>query len=212
MSGALLEDTLTGLHNRTAMERTIKQAIAEGKGVTIGLIDIDNFDAINTEFGHEVGDAVLRQVAHFIRETAGGGYRLSGDEFAVVMEGLSLEQGFLRMEQLRSSVEKATPSFGVPDERPIHITIGVAQAPRDAKDLRGLMESADAALESGKESGRNQVALPSNEEMVMKSCYYPATQVRKLKVLAERLGRKESQLLREGLDEIFRKYDVIREA
>ncbi|CAA9290950.1 MAG: hypothetical protein AVDCRST_MAG93-3887, partial [uncultured Chloroflexia bacterium] len=163
------------------------------------------------EFGHEVGDAVLKQVAQFIRETASGGYRLSGDEFAVVMEGVSLEQGFLRMEQLRSSVERAATSFGVPDGREIHITVGVAQSPRDAKDLRGLMEAADAALESGKESGRNQVALPSNEEMVMKSCYYPASQVRKLKVLAERLGRKESQLLREGLDEIFRKYDVIRE-
>jgi diguanylate cyclase (GGDEF)-like protein len=193
------------------MERTLKQAIAEGAGVAIGLIDIDNFAAINIEFGHDVGDTVLKQVAQHIRENDCDGYRLSGDEFAVIMEGVSLEQGFLRMEQLRSGVEKSAASFGIPDSRNIHITIGIAQAPRDAKDLRGLMEAADAALQSAKENGRNQVALPSNEEMVMKSCYYPATQVRKLKVLAERLGRKESQLLREGLEEIFRKYDVIRE-
>lgn len=194
MASTLLEDSLTGLKNRGAFERVLKQSIESGAGVAVGLIDIDNFHAINIEFGHDVGDAVLRQVATFIRETAGNGFRLSGDEFAVVMDGASLEQGFLRMEQLRSSVEKSAASFGVPDSRAVYITVGVAQSPRDAKDVHGLMEAADAALQSAKEGGRNMVALPSNEEMVMKSCYYPATQVRKLKALAERLSRKESQL------------------
>ncbi len=87
-------------------------------------------------------------------------------------------------------------------------TIGVAQYPRDAKDARGLLQAADAALATAKESGRNQVALPPNEEMVMKSCYYPASSMRKLRALAERLGRKDSPLLREALDDLFRKYDI----
>lgn len=48
--------------------------------------------------------------------------------------------------------------------------------------------------------------------MVLKSCYYPASSLRRLKGLAERLGRKESQLLREGLDDLFRKHDLPRGA
>jgi diguanylate cyclase len=69
------------------------------------------------------------------------------------------------------------------------------------------MRTADAALTAAKESGRNQVALPPNEEMVMKSCYYTGAGVRKLRALAERLNRKESTLLREALDDLLRKYD-----
>jgi len=94
------------------------------------------------------------------------------------------------------------------NQRNLMVTIGVAQYPRDAKDARGLLQAADAALATAKESGRNQVALPPNEEMVMKSCYYPASSMRRLRALAERLGRKDSPLLREALDDLFRKYDV----
>lgn len=205
------EDALTGLHNRAAMERRIKQAIEGGTSVAVGMMDIDNFLDVNTQFGHEVGDTVLKQVAQFLRESTSDAYRMSGDEFVAVLVGATLEQAFLRMELLRSRIQEGAATFGLPDGREIHVTIGVAQIPRDAKDLRGLLEAADAALQSAKEGGRNQVSLPSNEEMVMKSCYYPSTQVRKLKVLAERQSRKESQLLREALDELFRKYDVIRE-
>lgn len=205
------EDALTGLHNRGAMERTIKQAIEKGASVAVGLMDIDNFLDINTQFGHDVGDEVLKQIGQYLRESSSDAYRLSGDEFAAVLVGATLEQAFLRMELLRGRIQGGAATFDLPDGREVHVTIGVAQIPRDAKDLRGLLEAADAALGSAKESGRNQVALPSNEEMVMKSCYYPSTQVRKLKMLAEQQSRKESQLLREALDELFRKYDVIRE-
>ena len=204
-------DTLTGLQGRAAMERMLAQTIEAGTMVAIGLMDIDNFHDINTRFGHEVGDTVLKQIARFAEEGTDAAYRLSGDEFAVVFAGSTLEQAFLRMEQLRSRIEQSKGEFALPDGRAVFITAGVAQVPRDAKDIRGLLEAADAALFSAKEGGRNQIALPSNEEMIMKSCYYPSTQVRKLRVLAERLGRKESQLMREALDEVFRKYDVLRE-
>jgi len=111
------------------------------------------------------------------------------------------------METLRATVE-SSPRFELPDQRNLMVTIGVAQYPRDAKDARSLLQAADAALATAKESGRNQVALPPNEEMVMKSCYYPASSMRKLRALAERLGRKDSPLLREALDDLFRKYDI----
>ena len=85
------------------------------------------------------------------------------------------------METLRARVA-SSERFDLPDQRNVMVTIGVAQYPRDAKDARGLLQAADAALAAAKESGRNQVALPPNEEMVMKSCYYPASSVRKLRI------------------------------
>jgi predicted signal transduction protein with EAL and GGDEF domain len=140
--------------------------------------------------------------------TSGDVYRITGDEFAVVMPGMSLEDAFLHLESLRKQIEGAARQFGLPDQRAVTVTIGVAQRPRDAKDARGLLEASAAALQAAKEGGRNRVGLPPNEEMVMKSCYYPATSVRKLNTLAKRLSRKESHLLREALDDLFRKYDV----
>ncbi|HET9221828.1 MAG TPA: diguanylate cyclase [Roseiflexaceae bacterium] len=164
---------------------------------------------INGEFGAEVGDQVLRELARLLEESEPGNvYRITGDEFVVVMPGLSLEEAFLRVEALRRQIEDAAQRFGLPNQQAVTIKGGVAQHPRDAKDARGLLEAAAAALQAAKEGGGNRVALPPNEEMVMKSCYYPATSLRKLQALADRLSRKESHLLREALDDLFRKYDI----
>ena len=205
---ATSHDPLESLPNRLVLNGTLKQAIDARSSIAVALLDIDSFLEINTDFGQAVGDRVLRVLAALLKEAAPASvYHLSGDEFAITLPGLSLEQAFLQMEKLRASIE-SSPRFELPDQRNLMVTIGVAQYPRDAKDARSLLQAADAALATAKESGRNQVALPPNEEMVMKSCYYPASSMRKLRALAERLGRKDSPLLREALDDLFRKHDV----
>lgn len=204
-------DALTGLPGRPEFETAIEQAMREGDGCALGMIDIDYFLDVNTQFGHDVGDRLLKTLAEIIQETApGNSYRISGDEFAVVLPDVGLEQGFLRLEALRANVHAARDRFALPDQREVTVTIGVAQYPRDAKDVQGLISAVDAALYGAKENGRNQVGLPQTEEMVMKSCYYPVSSVRKLRTLSERLNRKESRLLREALDDLFRKYDTPR--
>jgi diguanylate cyclase len=202
---------LTGLRDQGDLAERLKQSIEVKDSIALALLDIDRFLEINTDFGHTTGDQVLQALAAILEEAAPGrAYHLSGDEFAVTLPGLSLEQAFLQMEALRARVH-ASDRFELPDRREVTITVGVAQYPRDAKDASSLVQAATVAMQVAKESGRNLVALPLNEEMVMKSCYYPASSVRKLKALAERLGRKESPLLREALDDLFRKYDVARE-
>jgi diguanylate cyclase (GGDEF)-like protein len=202
-------DPLTGLPDHLALDKALKPLIGSPAGVALAALDLDHFLEINTTFGAEVGDQVLRTLARLLGESEPGQvYRMSGDEFVVVMPGLSLEEAFLRVEALRKQIEGASERFGLPDQRAVTIKAGVAQHPRDAKDARGLLEASAAALQATKEGGGNRVGLPPNEEMVMKSCYYPATSVRKLRTLAERLKRKESHLLREALDDLFRKYDV----
>ena len=202
-------DALTGLPDRIALEHALKRLVESKTGVALAAIDLDHFLEINGEFGAAVGDQVLRALACLLDESEPGNvYRITGDEFIIVMPGLSLEEAFLRVEGLRKQIEDAVQRFGLPNQQVVTIKAGVAQHPRDAKDARGLLEAAAAALQAAKEGGGNRVALPPNEEMVMKSCYYPATSLRKLKALADRLNRKESQLLREALDDLFRKYDV----
>ncbi|MDF2662641.1 MAG: hypothetical protein K0Q94_5432, partial [Paenibacillus sp.] len=201
-------DSLTGLLNHKAMEKHVQEKIGQDEQVALAMIDVDHFLEVNQTLGSEAGDQVLRQLAAVLKEEPGAeAYRVSGDEFALVLEGATLEQAFLQMERFRAKIEASADVFQLPQEHRITVTVGVAQYPRDGKTESALRRAANAALVSAKEIGRNQVALPPNEEMVMKSCYYPSTNVRRLKSLAEQLNKKESALLREALDDLLRKYD-----
>lgn len=201
-------DSLTGLLNHKAMEKHVQEKIGQDEPVAFAMIDVDHFLEVNQILGSEAGDQVLRQLAAVLKEEPGAeAYRVSGDEFALVLEGATLEQAFLQMERFRAKIEASADVFQLPQEHRITVTVGVAQYPRDGKTESALRRAASAALVSAKEIGRNQVALPPNEEMVMKSCYYPSTNVRRLKSLAEQLNKKESALLREALDDLLRKYD-----
>ncbi|HYF76540.1 MAG TPA: diguanylate cyclase [Symbiobacteriaceae bacterium] len=201
--GANVEE-LTGLQNHAALKATLKQQVEAEQTVALAVLDIDKFMAVNEQHGHDVGDALLRHLAEMLKQAfPGQAYRVSGDEFAVLLPGASLESAFLRLEAFRSRVESAAGQLPVAAT----VTAGVAQYPRDARTVQSLLQAADAALVAAKEGGRNQVALPPTEEMVMKSCYYPAASIRRLKSAAERVGRKESELLREALADLLRKYD-----
>lgn len=190
-------DALTQLGDRLQMEVELEGHINQGTSVALAVIDVDNFFRINDEISHEKGDAVLHTLAGILQSAAAPyhAYRVSGDEFAVVLPHVTLEQAFQERDAF------ALPSIDVT------ISVGVAQYPRDAKDLSSLRQSAGAAVWAAKEAGRNSLGLPPNEEMVMKSCYYNSTSVRRLRLLAEKTGQKESALLREGLDDLLRKYD-----
>lgn len=201
-------DSLTGLANHKALEKHLQERIERDEPVALAMIDVDHFHEINSRLGNEAGDDVLKRFAELLKsEQEATAFRVSGDEFALVLDNFTLEQAFLAMERLRMKVDTSQAVFALPDSHRVTATIGVAQYPRDGKTNSALRQAASAALVSAKEIGRNQVALPPNEEMVMKSCYYPSTNVRRLKSLAEQLNKKESALLREALDDLLRKYD-----
>lgn len=201
-------DSLTGLPNNKALEKHLQERIDRDEPIALAMIDVDHFLELNERLGSEAGDEALKQLASLLQEENGAtAFRVSGDEFALAMDSVTLEQAFLGMERLRMKVEAAREAFALPNDHRLTITVGVAQFPRDGKTESALRRAASAALVSAKEIGRNQVALPPNEEMVMKSCYYPSTNVRRLKSLAEQLNKKESALLREALDDLLRKYD-----
>src|SRR5262245_40258107 len=115
-------DPLTGLPDHLALDRALKPLIGSPAGVAVAALDLDHFLEINTTFGAEVGDQVLRTLACLLDEREPGQvYRISGDEFVVVMPGLGLEEAFLRVEALRKQIVGAPERFGLPDQRVVTI-------------------------------------------------------------------------------------------
>lgn len=173
-------------------------------------IDLDRFGDINETAGREVGDKVLKAAVTTTRAVAkaeGWTYvRIGGDEFALLAPSLSLEQAFLRAERLRAELGRALAEE-VPEGLSCTASIGVANVPRDAKTPEELLRKADLALYSAKEQGGDSVGLTPGDEMILKSSYYGAVQLGRLKALAERLATKEAVLLREALDDLLRKHD-----
>ncbi len=188
----------------------VAKAFEKEAAGAILLIDLDNFHQVNVQAGRETGDKVIRAAMAVLKKWADSdGWRVGrvgGDEFALFNAGLTLETAFLRAEKLRQELDIAL-AREAPKGLKTTASIGVAAAPRDAKTSSDLMKKADLALYAAKDQGADTVALAPGDEMVLKSSYYTAPQLGRLRSLAERQKKKESVLLREALDDLLRKYD-----
>jgi diguanylate cyclase (GGDEF)-like protein len=152
-------DPLTGLLNRHAlMPRFIElshQARLTGQPVCMVLCDVDGFKAINDEYGHDRGDAALRDVAYELRKRLRSFeliYRLGGEEFLIVLPGVDSKAGMEVAERLREAVEQARP-LGIE----ITISAGLSAGSGEEVDYDTLFRAADAALYDAKRAGRNRV-------------------------------------------------------
>lgn len=157
-------DSLTGLFNRSAildaLNARIKQAERKSRPVSVIMVDLDHFKAINDTHGHLAGDAVLRAVAGAmqgaLREYDQLG-RYGGEEFLVVLDDTDVESARLVAERMRCAVEDQTVEHDGQMLR-LSASLGLAQA-RSGERPEGLIARADAALYSAKESGRNRCCL-----------------------------------------------------
>jgi diguanylate cyclase len=199
-------DSVSGSRVGEALAR----ALQNESGASLLLVDLDNLMELNEKAGREVGDraiaAAARTLAHRAKTERWTFGRLGGDEFALVAPGLPLEAAFLRAERVRADVVAALHK-AISAKYRTTATIGVANAPRDAKTAEQLMRKADLALYAAKEQGGNAVGLPPAEDMVLRSSYYSRAQLGRLRSLGERLKKKEAVLLREALDDLLRKYE-----
>jgi diguanylate cyclase (GGDEF)-like protein len=161
--GEAILDPLTGLLNRNALAPRFAelsvQARVTGQPVCLMLCDVDSFKAVNDGYGHDRGDAVLRDVAYALRRHLRSFelvYRLGGEEFLVVLPGLDLVAGLEIAERLRTTVQATRPA-GIP----ITISLGVSAAHGEHVDYDALFKAADNALYAAKRAGRNcTVAAP----------------------------------------------------
>jgi diguanylate cyclase len=193
-----------------AMGAVMAKAFEKDPSGALLLIDLDNFHQVNVQAGRETGDKVIAAAMAVLKRWSEKEEwrvaRVGGDEFALFASGLALETAFLKAEKLRTDLD-AGMAKELPKGLAVTASVGVASAPRDAKTSSELMKMGDLALYAAKDQGGDTVALAPGAEMVLKSSYYTAPQLGRLKALAERMNKKESVLLREALDELLRKYD-----
>jgi diguanylate cyclase len=159
-------DALTGLFNRgsweIAADRELQRQKRSHQPLSVLMIDVDRFKAINDQYGHPVGDEVIRGIAGIMRECvrdidiAG---RYGGDEFAVLLPGTSLSGALLVGERIRQRVESG--SFDFRARARCTVSIGAAEATPLTHDLRAWITEADAALYRAKAEGRNRTAQSS---------------------------------------------------
>lgn len=154
-----LEDPLTGVGNRRALDEALRQAeledAAEGHPTSLLMLDLDAFKAINDNHGHSVGDTVLREAAEAIRQAARADdtvVRLGGDEFVVLARGTDEEAGRRLAERVAQAVNGL--EVALPDG-PLRLgaSVGV-RTTGGALTLAGLLDAADAAMYAMKRRAR----------------------------------------------------------
>jgi diguanylate cyclase (GGDEF)-like protein/PAS domain S-box-containing protein len=156
------QDELTGLYNRRHFvelaEAEVARARRTGTALSLAMLDIDHFKAVNDVFGHPVGDLALKELARAMRETLRTSdvpARIGGEEFVVLLTDTGLEGAVAVTERLRERVGRAEVPAGA--ERVARFTVsgGVAELGVGER-LDGLLARADEALYRAKEDGRNR--------------------------------------------------------
>lgn len=159
-----IRDPLTGLYNRRYLDETLeRESVRTERAETqmaVVMIDIDHFKAFNDRMGHDAGDAVLAKVASLLENSVRGGdivCRFGGEEFTVIMPGISLEKAMERAESLREAVAATEMVHQGTPLGSVNISLGVAMFPVHSRRIAQVLEHADAALYRAKAKGRNRV-------------------------------------------------------
>jgi diguanylate cyclase (GGDEF)-like protein/PAS domain S-box-containing protein len=159
------KDPLTGLYNRRylqeMLEREVRRAIRSEQALGILMLDLDHFKNFNDTYGHEAGDAVLREAAAFlVRSVRAEDFvcRYGGEEFVVVLPTADLRAAESRAERIRSKLRELVVTHNGRSLGLITASIGVAALPNHGTNEKELLQAADAALYRAKREGRDRVA------------------------------------------------------
>ena len=166
-------DELSGLPARRALNEALLQLPSR---YAVAMVDVDHFKEFNDQYGHNVGDQVLRMVASRLLEVSGGGkaFRYGGEEFTVIFPGRSAGEAVPHLETVRRVIERSSfalrgkdrprkkpkkpKSTGRPrKEVSVTVSVGVAEPDRRHTTPDQVIKAADQALYRAKKGGRNQV-------------------------------------------------------
>ena len=154
-------DQLTGLPNRFLLQDRLAHAIAikyrDGKKLALLFIDLDGFKEVNDNFGHDAGDALLKDVAAKLLDVMRSEdtvSRLGGDEFIILVEDVR------DLENLKTIAQKAISTIREPfvfrgEEIVIGASMGISIFPSDGLDIESLIKKADLAMYDAKKNGKN---------------------------------------------------------
>jgi diguanylate cyclase (GGDEF)-like protein/PAS domain S-box-containing protein len=164
-------DGLTGIANRRCLEERYdlewNQALNDSTMLSILIMDIDSFKLYNDTYGHQGGDACLKQVAAALDElaTTSGHFaaRFGGEEFICILPQTSIADAISFATDVRTTIEMlGIPHLHSPFDNKVTVSVGVASAvPTHYMDKKELIEHADKAMYQAKLNGRNQVSCYS---------------------------------------------------
>lgn len=153
-------DALTSLLNRRVFMEDMERHISEHRKFGVIMYDLDNFKHINDAYGHNEGDAVLKELAGRSKDLSDERmqvYRLAGDEFIAIVEDGSPEIAEAYAKAIRDTFKKPYRISG--EEQYLHSSIGIAMYPKDGVTGMELLSSVDKAMYTVKNSGKNGMAF-----------------------------------------------------
>lgn len=157
-----LRDPMTGVYNRRQLMAVLREAIGVGKGNLtqhcLISIDIDNFKSINNDYGHDIGDRIIQDVARLIADNSRESdmlFRVGGEEFTLLVREASEEKAMYIAESIRARVEEAA----LHSDRDLTISLGVS-AYRHGEDIKAWLKRVDENRDQAKDAGRNCVVGP----------------------------------------------------
>lgn len=165
VQGLTITDMLTGVYCRRYFLERFSEELKRSKKnklcLTFLMIDIDNFKRFNDRYGHLTGDAILRQVSKTIslavRQIDFIG-RYGGEEFSVVLAETNKQQANFAAERIRQAIMLEVIKV-YDEELKVTVSIGVSTFPDNTLNMQNLIEMADQALYSAKETGKNKVCF-----------------------------------------------------
>ena len=175
LSSQSIRDPLTGLFNRRYMEESLEREVRRAgrcrHSVGIIMLDLDHFKRFNDTFGHQGGDALLRELGAMLQRSIRGGdiaCRYGGEEFTLILPEVTIADAGQRAEHLREAVKTLRAQHHRQPLGPITVSAGVATYPENGSSGDAVLRAADAALYQAKAGGRDQVGLN-------RSGFYPPT-------------------------------------
>ena len=160
---AALTDALTELPNRRYVMKRLEQewesSTRTNRPLSVIMVDIDHFKRVNDQYGHDVGDVVLKETASVLRKTSRQGEepaRLGGEEFLVICTNTTLAQARVYAERIRLAIERNQIQCGSLTHG-VTASLGVAERTPELANHDALFKAADEAVYAAKNNGRNQV-------------------------------------------------------
>lgn len=156
-------DGLTGLYNRRKLEESVRQLLKTETTFSILMLDVDHFKRINDVYGHDQGDAILRQISELLRTHCPDSVivgRYGGEEFIMICPNLQLSRSYDLAEVVRAA--SSIYNYQIKDEHPAQITVSIGVAYHESfhskkESLQDIVQDADQALYEAKRRGRNRV-------------------------------------------------------
>lgn len=171
--------------------------------LTLAALDLDHFKELNDRLGHSEGDRVLKVVERLLSSSLPTGSvvgRIGGDEYAAILPETAAETALILFDEIIKHFHiHRDPQW----PKTLGLSVGLASRPPHAQTYEELRRAADEAMVRAKREGRGRACIYVESKMVLKSNYYPKSQLERLSKLSAALGRTEASLLREALDHLI---------